>query len=87
MGSTEVIANLNAGHTPLHQMQFGFRTNHSTKSANCYLIEKMKFKLDKGGVIDRRIIMVKQHDILLEECCAVSQFVSLILLSYVCHCM
>ncbi len=25
---------LNEGHTPLHSMQFGFRSNHSTETAN-----------------------------------------------------
>ncbi len=42
---------LNLGHTPLHPMQFGFRTNQSTETANCFLLENIMSKLDKGGIV------------------------------------
>ena len=46
----QLTAHLNLGNAPLHPMQFGFRTNQSTETANCYFLESVKFKLDKGGV-------------------------------------
>lgn len=35
----------------LHCMQFGFRANHSTETATLHLIEQIKSRLDKGGVV------------------------------------
>ncbi len=35
----------------LHSMQFGFRRNHSTDAACCYLIENIKANLDRGGTV------------------------------------
>ena len=35
----------------LHPMQFGFRTNYSTETACCYLVEGIMAKLDKGGIV------------------------------------
>ena len=35
----------------LHPMQFGFRANHSTETANCFFVENIKSKLDKGGIV------------------------------------
>lgn len=32
-------------------MQFGFRKNHSTETANCYFTEQIKSSLDEGGVV------------------------------------
>ena len=32
-------------------MQFGFRANHSTETATLHLIEQIKSRHDKGGVI------------------------------------
>ena len=32
-------------------MQFGFRTNHFTETANCFFLENIKSKLDGGGVV------------------------------------
>ncbi len=32
-------------------MQFGFRVNHSTETATCYFIEKVKALMEKGGVV------------------------------------
>jgi sarcosine oxidase/L-pipecolate oxidase len=42
---------LNLGHNPLHPMQFGFCTNHSTETANCFLLENIKSQLDGGGIV------------------------------------
>ncbi len=35
----------------LHSMQFGFRRNHSTDAACCYLIENIRANLDRGGTV------------------------------------
>jgi hypothetical protein len=35
----------------LHPMQFGFCTNHSTETANCFLLENIKSQLDGGGIV------------------------------------
>lgn len=35
----------------LHPMQFGFRTNHSTETACCHLMESIKSSLDTGKVV------------------------------------
>ena len=32
-------------------MQFGFRSKHSTETANCYMLEKIKQLIDLGGVV------------------------------------
>ncbi len=32
-------------------MHFGFRKNHSTETANCFLVEQIRSQLDKGGVV------------------------------------
>lgn len=47
----QLTTHLSKGHTPLHSMQFGFCTNHSTETANCYLLESIKSQLDQGGEI------------------------------------
>ena len=35
----------------LHPTQFGFRRNHSTDAACCYLVENIKLSLDRGGTV------------------------------------
>lgn len=36
----QLVEHLYKGFTPLHCMQFGFRPNHSTETANSFLVEK-----------------------------------------------
>ena len=43
-----IVKHLDKGYTPLHPMQFGFRAFHSTESANCLFIEKLKCALNKA---------------------------------------
>ena len=47
----QLVDFLNTGHVSLHPMQFGFRKHHSTETAICDLIEQIKSKLDKRGVV------------------------------------
>lgn len=47
----QIIDHLNNSSFQLHQMQFGFRANHSTETAICYFTEKVKALMDKGGVV------------------------------------
>lgn len=42
---------LNNSSFTLHPMQFGFRSNHSTETSNCFFIEKIKSLQDKRGVV------------------------------------
>ena len=54
-------------------MQFGFRSNHSTETANCFLIENIKITLDKGGIVGAVILDLKKafgtvdHEVLLSK--------------------
>ncbi len=41
-------------------MQFGFRAKYSTETANCFLIEKIKSLLDKGGVVGAVFLDLKK---------------------------
>lgn len=45
----QLTEHLNSSPFKLHSMQFGFRANHSTETANCFLVENIKSKLDKGA--------------------------------------
>ena len=47
----ELTAFLNSGQDSLHPMQFGFRKNHSTEMATCYLFEKIKTNIDSGSAV------------------------------------
>lgn len=38
----QLTGHLNSSPFTLHPMQFGFRANHSTETANCFLVENMK---------------------------------------------
>lgn len=44
-------SHLNSTPFSLHPMQFGFRKYHSTETPNYFLLENIKSKLDKGGVV------------------------------------
>ncbi len=45
------MEHLNLGHTPLHPMQFDFRTHHSTETAICVFLEKVKSLLDRNTLV------------------------------------
>lgn len=42
---------LNKNSFHLHPLQFGFWSNHSTESANCYFIDKIKLSLDSNSIV------------------------------------
>lgn len=41
--ANQLIKHLDKGFNPLHRMQFCFRPNHSTETANCFSVEKIVF--------------------------------------------
>lgn len=47
----QLIEYLNLGYFPLHPMQFGFMTHHSTETANCYFVKQIESNIDRGGVV------------------------------------
>ena len=44
----------------LHPMQFGFRANHSTDTANCLLLENVKSMMDKGGTVGAEFLDLRK---------------------------
>ena len=69
----QLTTHLNIGQTPLHPLQFGFRSNHSTETANCYFLEGLKSGLDKGGIVGAVFLDLKKafdtvnHQVLLSK--------------------
>lgn len=64
---------LNTSNFGLHCMQFGFRANHSTETATLHLIEQIKSRLDRGGVVGavfldlRKAFNTVNHDVLISK--------------------
>ena len=56
----QFTGHLNSGPFTLHPMQFGFRANHSTETANCLLVENIKSKMDKGGIVGAIFLDLKK---------------------------
>ena len=56
----QLINHLNNTPFSLHPMQFGFRANHSTETANCFFLESVKTKMDKQGVIGAVFLDLKK---------------------------
>ncbi len=71
--ANQLIKHLDKGFTPLHRMQFSFRPNHSTETANCFLVEKIKCLLDTNPCVGAVFLDLKKafdtvnHQVLLNK--------------------
>lgn len=41
-------------------MHFGFRKNYSTETAVCFLMEKLKLNINKGGIVGAVFLDLKK---------------------------
>lgn len=69
----QIIDHFNNSPFQLHPMQFSFSINHSTETATCYFIEKVKALMDKGGEVGTVFLDLQKasdtviHNILLHK--------------------
>ncbi len=56
----QLISHINSSPYTRHPMQFGFRTNYSMETANCFFLENIKQKMDKGGAVGAIFLYFKK---------------------------